>query len=99
MSRSQTTDLSAQIGQQRDRLTESVGAIADKIDVSGLTDKIDVSGLADKIDTDAIRAKAEAGASDLLEHATDDQGRPKKGLLVGLVLGVVALLVVRRLAR
>ncbi len=80
MGKTQTADLAHQIAEQRDRLTESVGAIADKID------------------TDAIRTQAGAGVEHLLDTATDKDGKPKRGLLVGLVVAVVALLVVRRLA-
>lgn len=99
MTRSKTADLSTQIGQQRDRITETVGTLTDKIDVGALTDKIDVSGLADKIDTDAIRNRAESGAATLLENATDAEGRPKRGLLVGLVVGLLAVFLVRRVLK
>jgi hypothetical protein len=96
MSRTKTPDLGAQIAQQRDRLTESVGALADKVDVGSITDKIDVGAITDKIDTDAIRNRAESGLGELLDNATDSDGRPKRGLLIGLVLGVLALVVARR---
>lgn len=99
MSRTKTPDLSTQIAQQRDRLTESVGTLTDKIDVSALTDKIDVGALTDKIDTDALRSHAESGLGDLLENATDSNGRPKRKLLVGLVVGLLALVAVRRVLR
>ncbi|MET3963363.1 F0F1-type ATP synthase membrane subunit b/b' [Marmoricola sp. OAE513] len=101
MSRTQTADLGAQIAEQRDRLSESVGAVAeklgDKIDTTALTDKVEK--ITSNIDTDEIRAKAEAGASQLLDQATDDQGRPKKGFLLGALGVVVVLAIVRRLVR
>jgi len=87
MTRNQTADLGAQLGQQRDRLTESVGT---------LTDKIDVGALTDKIDTDALRTRAEAGVEGVLDSATDSKGRPKRGLLIGLVVGAITLVLVRR---
>ena len=108
MARNQTADLAAQIGEQRDRLTESVGALTDKIDVSALTDKIDVnalkdkvdvSALTDKIDTDALRTRAGAGVEGLLENATDSEGRPKRGLLIGAVVGLVAVVLLRRVLK
>ncbi|MCX6395653.1 MAG: hypothetical protein NTV23_04140 [Propionibacteriales bacterium] len=99
MSRNQAPDLSKQIGQQRDRLAETVGGLTDKIDVGAITDKIDVSGLVEKLDTDALRTRAESSAATLLENATDSEGRPRRGLLVGLVLGVVALVLVRRVLK
>ena len=96
MSRTKTPDLSNQIAQQRDRLTEQVGALADKVDVGAITDKIDVGAITDKIDTDAIRHRAESGFEEILDHATDADGKPKRGLLIGLALGVVALVVAKR---
>lgn len=99
MTRSKTADLGAQIGEQRDRLTETVGALTDKVDVSALTDKIDVSGLADKIDTDALRERAGTGAEALLDNVTDADGKPRRGVLVGLVVGVLALFIVRRVLK
>lgn len=75
-----TADLGNQIAEQRERISETVGALADKID---------------HIDTSELRARAESGAADLLENATDAQGRPKKGLLIG-ALAVVGLLVLAR---
>lgn len=90
MNRIQTEDLAHKIGEQRDRLTESAGALADKIDVSALTDKID---------TDQLRARAEAGATTLLDNATDSEGNPKRGVVLGLALALLAVLIVRRVTR
>jgi hypothetical protein len=81
MNRTQTTDLGAQIVEQRDRLTESVGA------------------LADRIDTDSLRSHAESVTADLIDTATDQNGRPRRGLLIGLAVTVVALVLVRRVLR
>lgn len=99
MARNQTAELAAQIGEQRDRLTESVGALSDKIDVSALTDKIDVSALTDKIDTDALRTRAGVGVEGLLDNATDSAGRPKRGLLIGAVVGLLAVVLLRRVLK
>ena len=99
MARNQTADLAAQIGEQRDRLTESVGALTDKIDVNALKDKVDVSALTDKIDTDALRTRAGAGVEGLLENATDSEGRPKRGLLIGAVVGLIAVVLLRRVLK
>lgn len=65
------------------------------------TDKLaqSVSAIAEKIDTQDLRDRAGSGAADLLDAATTREGRPKKGLLIGVVLVVVALLVARRALR
>jgi hypothetical protein len=45
-----TTDLAAQVAEQRDRLTEQVGTLADKIDTGELRARAE-SGAADLLDT------------------------------------------------
>lgn len=65
------------------------------------TDKLaqSVSAIAEKIDTQDLKERAGAGASDLLDAATTKDGRPRKGLLIGAVLLLVAVLVARRALR
>ncbi len=78
---SKTADISAQIAQQRERLTETVGALAEKIDTQEIAD--------------TLRERATAGAGELRETANTKTG--KRNLLVGAVLAIAGLLLVRRL--
>jgi hypothetical protein len=80
---SRTADLGAQIAQQRERLTESVGALTDKIDTQ------EIAG--------ALKEHAASGADELRSTARDERGR--KGLIIGAVLALVGLVVLRRLLR
>ena len=97
MSRTKTPDLGQRIAEQRDHLTESVSALADKIDTDEIRSRI--TDTIDSIPTDEIRSRAEAGATQLLDSATDAHGKPKRGVLVGLLVGTVALLLVRKLLK
>lgn len=98
-----TADLGAQIAEQRDKLAEAVTALAGKIDTTelkALVDKIDTKAITDKIgdiDTSDLRARAETGAHDLLDNATDSDGKPKRGLIIGAVVTLGVLVLVRRL--
>ncbi len=78
------SDLGTQIAGQRERLSESVGTLAEKIG---------------EIDTHDLRARAESGAADLLENVTDAEGNPKRGLVLGAVAVLVALVLLRKLFR
>lgn len=97
MSRTKTPDLGQRIAEQRDQLTESVNALADKIDTDEIRGRI--TDTIDALPTEEILGRAEAGASQLLDSATDDQGKPKRGVLVGLLVGAVALVLVRKLLK
>ncbi|MCW2855041.1 MAG: hypothetical protein JWR52_656 [Marmoricola sp.] len=78
-----TADLGAQIAEHRDRLTETVGALADKIDTHDLAD--------------GIKERAATGAGEIRESASTRDGR--RGLILGLVGGVICLVLLRRLLR
>jgi hypothetical protein len=80
-----TTDLGAQIAQQRERLTETVGSLADRIDTQ------EIAG--------ALRDRAATGADELRETVRDTPGDAKgrKGLIIGALAALVGLVVVRRL--
>jgi len=79
-----TSDLGAQIAGQRERLSETVGSLAEKIG---------------EIDAHDLRARAESGASELLENVTGAEGHPKRGLLLGAVAVLVALVLLRKFLR
>lgn len=97
MSRTKTPDLGRRIAEQRDHLAESVSALADKIDTDEIRSRI--TDTIDAIPAEEIRTRAEAGASQLLDSATDKQGKPKRGLLVGLLVGAITLVLVRKLLK
>lgn len=78
------TDLGAQIAEQRERLTETVGTLTEKIG---------------DLDTNELRARAGSGAADLLENVTDSEGNPKRGLVLGAVAVLVAFVLLRKLLR
>ncbi|MFL6154760.1 MAG: hypothetical protein ACJ72D_01625 [Marmoricola sp.] len=84
-----TADLGAQIAEQRDKIAETVGAIAGKFDAS------DLRALADRIDADALRDRAESGAAELLDSAGTKDG--KRGLAIGAVVTLGALFLLRKL--
>jgi hypothetical protein len=65
-----TADLGAQIAQQRERLTDTVGALAEKIDTHEIAEEVRQT------------AKTKDG---------------KRGLVIGLVVGLIGLIIVRRL--
>jgi hypothetical protein len=79
-----TADLAAQVTEQRERLTGTVGTLADKIG---------------ELDTGDLRARAGSGAADLLENATDSAGKPKRGLVLGAVAVLVGVVLLRKLMR
>lgn len=79
-----TTDLGTQIAEQRERLTETVGMLSEKIG---------------EIDTHDLRARAGSGAADLLENVTDSEGKPKTGFVLGAVVVLVGFVLLRRLLR
>jgi hypothetical protein len=56
-----------------------------------------VGAIADRIDTDEIKNRAESSATDLFDAATDENGRPRRGLLVGLAGLLLVGLVIRKL--
>lgn len=62
-----------------------------------VTDQIEQ--IADKIDAQELKDRASAGASDLLDAATTSEGRPKKGLLIGIAIVAVLIFVARRALR
>ena len=97
MSRTKTPDLGQRIAEQRDHLADSVSALADKIDTDEIRSRI--SDTIDSIPTDEIKSRAEAGASQLLDSATDSRGKPKRGVLVGLLVGAITLVLVRKLLK
>ncbi|RNL63674.1 DUF3618 domain-containing protein [Nocardioides marmoriginsengisoli] len=76
-----TTGLGAQIAEQRDRLTETVSALTDKLDAQ------EIAG--------TLKEHASAGAEDLRDTANDAKGR--KGLIVGAVAALIGLILIRRL--
>lgn len=78
------TGLGAQIAEQRERLTETVGTLTEKIG---------------DLDTTELRARAGSGAADLLENVTDSEGNPKRGLVLGAVAVLVAFVLLRKLLR
>lgn len=84
-----TADIGAQIAEQRDKIAETVGALAGKFDAS------DLRALADKLDTEDLRNRAESGASDLLEAASTKDG--KKGLVIGAIVTLGLLVLARKL--
>lgn len=76
-------DLGAQIAQQRERLTDTVSALAEKIDTHDIAD--------------SLTERAVSSADELRQTATDEKGR--KGLILGAIAAVVGLIVLRRLFR
>jgi hypothetical protein len=76
-----TAGLGAQIAQQRDKLTETVGAIADKVDTQ------EIAG--------ALKERASTGVDELRDTAQDTHGR--KGLIIGSVAALIGLVLLRRL--
>jgi Protein of unknown function (DUF3618) len=76
-----TADLGAQIAQHRDKLTETVGALTDKIDTQELVG--------------TLKDHAATSADDLRETAGDARGR--KGLIIGAIAAFVGLVLLRRL--
>lgn len=80
---SKTADLGTQIAQQRDRLTDTVSAFADKIDTHEIAD--------------TLKERAASSAGEFRETAADEKGR--KGLILGAIAALVGLIVLRRLLR
>ncbi|MGO4256821.1 hypothetical protein [Marmoricola sp. RAF53] len=62
-----------------------------------VTDQI--GQIADKIDTQDLKDRASTGASDLIDAATTSDGRPKKGLLIGVAIVAILIFVARRAMR
>lgn len=58
-----------------------------------------VGDIADQIAVQDLKERAESGAADLLDAATDDHGRPRKGVLIGFAVVLGLALVARRLLR
>jgi hypothetical protein len=80
---SRTAELGAQIAQQRDKLTETVGALTDKIDTHDIAD--------------ALKERATTGADEIRTTAGDERGR--KGLLIGAVAAFIGVVILRKLLR
>lgn len=82
-------DLEAEILRQRERLGDTMSALAEKFE------DLDVLARAEAGATDLL-GRAETGASELIDASTDDNGRPKPVVLIG---GAVAVVVVIALLR
>ncbi len=78
-------DLEAEILRQRERLTETVGALTERFE------DFDVVGRAEE-----VLGRAESSATDLIDASTDDDGRPKPAIVIGGALAVIAVVVLLR---
>lgn len=97
MNISAPADLEAEILRQRDRLSETVGTLTDRLeDFDVLARAEEVLSRAEAGATELLD-RAETGASELIEASTDDNGRPKPAVLIGgAVAAVVVVAILRR---
>ena len=87
-------DLQADIERTREQLGNTVDALSEKLDVKAQTrHKMENLKQGGAAKLDAVRARGGEAATKAKDAATDGQGKPRTGLLVGAAL-VAALLAV-----
>lgn len=95
-------ELQADIERTREQLGNTVDALSEKLDVKAQTrHKMENLKRGGAAKVDAVRARGGEAATRAKNAATDGQGKPRNGLLVGAalaaaLLAVVALVVWRR---
>ncbi len=89
MSITSPADLEAEILRQRERLTETLSTVTERLEDA------DVLGHAED-----VLGRVEAGASDLIDASTDERGRPKPAVLIGgAAAAILVVALVRRRTR